>query len=394
MFIIQKKLKNKSKHHLMRVYTYSDAKSCYTYIQHYSFKYSNMKKSIFAQVLKHRVDAYFTENSISKKGNQELYLKTVFWLSLWFILFFLLYSFSSFIPPWTKLCVLPVLLGICSAGIGFNIMHDASHGAYSEKKELNTLFSFTLELVGPSSFLWFTKHVTIHHTYVNTEYDDDIETGGLIRMSPTQEFRPMHRFQHLYAWFLYGLLAFQWIYIADYKKFFSRKIHKKNIPLMKQKDVLIFWAAKICNIAFFIIIPVYMYGPIALLAWAIYLFSVGLIISVVFQLAHVHEQAAFENTKNGKLVKSWYEHQLYETLDFGTQNKFLNWFLGGLNFQVVHHLFPQISHVHYRTIQPIVKETCGEFNLPYKEVSAWDALTSHYSHLKKMGQEKNKSHQK
>jgi linoleoyl-CoA desaturase len=346
-----------------------------------------MKKSIFTQVLTNRVNAYFIENQISKKGNRELYIKTIFWLTLWFGIFFLLYSFVSFIPAWLKLSVLPILLGLCSAGIGFNIMHDASHKAYSEKKELNTLFAFTLELVGPSSFLWFTKHVTTHHTYVNTDYDDDIETGGLIRMSPHQPHKWFHRYQHIYAWYLYGLLAFQWIYYADYKKLFLGKIHKTNLPEMKTKDMIIFVSAKICNLVCFIIIPVFLYGPSALLAWAIYLFSVGLIISIVFQLAHVHEHAHFEKTDgDGKLTKNWYEHQVYETLDFATNNKTLSWFLGGLNFQVEHHLFPQVSHVHYKAIQPIVKETCREFNLPYKEVSLWDALKSHYAHLKKMGQ--------
>lgn len=302
-------------------------------------------EKIFVATLKNRVSQYFIDHAISDKGNSTLYLKTVFWLGLWFTFYASLYI--PFSPEWIRIWIFFPMLGIFSAGIGFNIMHDASHGAYAEKKKLNTLLSFTLELVGPLSFLWLTKHVTIHHTFVNTDHDDDIESGGLIRMSPNQPKKWFHKYQHIYAPFLYGLLAFQWIYIADFKKYFSKKIHTKNIEI-STNDKITFWIAKICNVIFFIIIPVWVLGPDALIGWALYLFVVGFLISVVFQLAHIHEYAEFQKTnEKNKLVKNYYIHQIYETVDFSTKNKVLTWLLGGLNFQVVHHLFHEVSHVHY-----------------------------------------------
>ena len=86
--------------------------------------------------------------------------------------------------------------------------------------------------------------------------------------------------------------------------------------------------------------------------------------STVFQMAHVVEGAAQPLPDEDSVVHTeWAVHQLRSTSDFGRNNVFLNWYVGGLNFQIEHHLFPNISHVHYRNIAPIVEETARELGL-------------------------------
>lgn len=263
-------------------------------------------------------------------------------------------------------------------------MHDASHGAYSKKSWVNTWLGRTLNLVGGSNFMWKTKHVVLHHTFVNTEQDDDIETGGLLRMSPNQQWKKHHRYQHLYALPLYAGLAIHWMYYNDYVKYFKKEIHGKKIN-METSDKLVFWITKILHIIFFVIIPYLVFGWIFIPGWLVYFMTIGIVISIVFQLAHVHEHAHFTESADGKMPTSWAEQQVFETMDFGTKSKVLTWLLGGLNFQTVHHLFPKVSHAHYPQLQKIVAGKCTEFNLPYTEVTFWYALKSHFKHLRNLG---------
>ena len=73
-------------------------------------------------------------------------------------------------------------------------------------------------------------------------------------------------------------------------------------------------------------------------------------------------------TQEGAHIESeWAVHQVATTVNFATQNKMWNWLFGGLNFQVEHHLFPRISHVHYPELNKRLKQVCAEFNVAYQE---------------------------
>jgi linoleoyl-CoA desaturase len=237
--------------------------------------------------------------------------------------------------------------------------------------------------------MWASKHVTIHHTFTNIEgVDDDIEVGALMRMAPNQKHYILHRFQHIYFWVLYMLLYIFWIFYTDYKKYFSRKIGSVPLKKMSIADHLEFWIVKLYHAAVFIIIPVYMVGWVS---WLVGFFVTGcfagFILSIVFQLAHTVTETEFPVAIQPENVMpdEFAAHQIMTTANFATKSKLVSWLVGGLNFQIEHHLFPKISHVHYPAISKIVKDTCADFKLKYNEYpTVISAIRAHVLHLKSL----------
>lgn len=347
----------------------------------------NNKQSPFFDALREKTERYFKEHNISPTGNFRLYSKTI----ILFSTIILIYSVLVFVtmPVWLSVS-LCVLLGLNFASIGFNVMHDGAHGSYSKNKTLNNLMAYSLNLMGGSSFMWKIKHNHVHHSFTNIEgVDDDIDIKPWMRVNEQQKRYWFHRFQHVYWVLLYGATYFMWIFWMDFHKYFTHRIGPTPIRKMKLSEHIGFWVTKIGYLALFIILPVYFKGWIAtIVGYGITLFVTGLVIAVVFQLAHVVEDTHFPqpNPETMKIEEEWALHQVRTTANFATHNKVVNWFVGGLNFQVEHHLFPRISHIHYPAISKLVRETCREFNIRYIEYPTMlDALIAHIRHLRTLG---------
>lgn len=321
-------------------------------------------------------------------GNRSLYVKSALQVGSAIALYITL----VFIHPDAFLSIiLCALLGANLAFIGFNIMHEGGHQSFSQRTWINILSAYSLNILGGNAMFWKAKHNVNHHTYTNIEgMDDDINVQPYMRIHPSQPRYRMHRFQHIYWILLYGITYLSWIFIDDFAKYFSGKM-VPNSPQRKWtlKEHFIFWTTKIGYLALYIGLPVYFTSlASALIGFGIMTFVCGLTIAIVFQMAHVVEVTSFPkpNATTSKINQEWAIHQVETTANFGTKNKLLSWFLGGLNFQVEHHLFPRISHVHYPAINKLVKETCEEFNVSYLEFSSLGtAFWSHLKHIRKMG---------
>lgn len=348
-------------------------------------KISNGPNSPFRTELTARVEAYFDAHKISIKGNRLLYTKTIGII----LCATILYSLQYVIPLTTGwYCTIAVLRGFTMALAGFNIGHDAAHGSYSTNKKINKTLAYAFDSMGASSYMWRTKHNTIHHSVTNTENDDDIETGNLLRLGPWQKYRKIYILQPIYAFILYSLLHIQWLFINDFKKYFVGKIGETKIPPMTVTDKIAFWIGKILFIMKSLILPILLLSPKqGLLSFIVTELSCGLVISIVFQLAHVQRKSQFVIADaTGKINEEWAIHQIKTTADFGTYNPLLFLTCGGLNFQVVHHLFSDYSHVHYPKIQKILKNFCKEKGVQYNEYKTFiGALADHIVYLYKMG---------
>ena len=352
-----------------------------------NFKYNN-RNAVFFQALKADVDNYFKVNGISKTGNWKLYTKAIVLIPLAIGLYISLLTVHMPALAAIGLCV---LLGLTLSAIGFNIMHDACHGSYSSKKWVNELFGLTLNALGGNAFIWKQKHNIIHHTYTNVDgLDDDIGKSPVIRQCQTQVWKPAHRIQHIYLWLVYALSSILWVFIIDLVKYGTKKIYTTELNKMDVKEHAIFWISKALYVVFYIAIPVHFvgWGP-----WAVgFLFmhmAMGLSLSVVFQLAHVVEETEFEfHGLDDKVIENeWAIHQIKTTADFAPDSKFISWFVGGLNFQVEHHLFARISHVHYPELRKILMQKCEEFNVKYNCMPTMGAaIASHYRFMKTLGQ--------
>ncbi|MEN9570525.1 MAG: hypothetical protein RL172_1756 [Bacteroidota bacterium] len=341
----------------------------------------------FHQELKKRVNQYFDERKKSSTGNFNLFFKAVFFFSSYVFLYIHLVYFT----PATWIAIIEcILLGCFTAAIGFNVMHDGGHGSFSKSKTVNKLAAVSANFVGVSHIMWSMKHNIIHHTYTNIDgVDDDIEIKPYLRMCSTQKWRKIHRFQHYYVWFLYTLLHLIWVFLTDYQKYFKKKIGTVPIKKMSAGEHLAFWGAKVGYLLMFVIIPIYMVGFAKwITGFLIASIVTGFIISIVFQLAHTVEETAFPmpDADTNKIENEWAIHQVQTTANFATKNKLISWLVGGLNFQIEHHLFPKVSHVHYPAISKIIKQTCEDFNIRYIEYPRMrSAIASHAAFLRKMG---------
>jgi linoleoyl-CoA desaturase len=351
--------------------------------------FNNSENSFFKQ-LKDEVNKYFETTGKTQTGDFRLYLKSIILLPLSVILYILLVFVSM--PVWISL-VLCIIFGVNLALIGFNIMHDACHGSYSTKKWVNEVMGYTMNYLGSNAFIWKIKHNIIHHTYTNIDgVDDDIAKVPVLRHCPSQPRKGFHRYQHIYAPFLYAISSWFWALYTDFDKYFKRRINNTVINQIPLKEHVIFWSAKLLYITFYMVIPIYVLGFLPFLVGYLTLnAAMGLTLSLVFQLAHVVDKTAFvdANSVEGdklNIEESWAAHQVRTTANFATKSKLVSWLVGGLNFQVEHHLFPRVSHVHYPALSEIVERVCREHGLPYHNYDTMgSAVVSHFETMKRFG---------
>ena len=210
----------------------------------------------------------------------------------------------------------------------------------------------------------------LHHSYPNVfEWDDDIETRGHLRLSPEQAWRPQYRSQHLYFLPLYALNSIEWIFIKDFVQYFRLRINPyQHSPPLTALERVEFWLSKAAYGVAFVVAPLCL-QPFVVVAAGFVVFHVvmGLLLAVFTQLAHINDAVAFPALGRAPRADDWAAHQVRTTANFATRNPLVNWFAGGLNFQIEHHLFPHLPHTRYPAISVMVREVTQQFGLPYLE---------------------------
>lgn len=339
----------------------------------------------FRQELNRRVTTYLTSAQISERDNPAMYLKTAILLS-WIISAWSLTVFGP-LSGWMRLlgCV---ILAFGMAGFVFNVGHDANHGGYSNHPFVNRILALTYDFMGVSSYLWRYRHNVLHHTYTNISgHDVEIDGDGWLRMYHSQDYQWHHRFQHLYIWLVYCFVPFYWSYCDVDLVLRKGKYHEHNIPTLKLSEKITLLGFKVVWIGYVIGIPLAVgYTPLQVLLGVLLTFmTYGLIINIVFMMAHVVDSVEFFTPQSGteNIQDEWAIWQVKTTVDFAPNNHLINWYVGGLNYQVIHHLFPHICHIHYPKIAPIVAEVCQEFGVEYKVYPTFtEVLTANYRWLK------------
>jgi linoleoyl-CoA desaturase len=337
-------------------------------------------KTPFARQLHDEVDAYFARTGKSRRDVPAMYLKTAVilsWLAGSYLALLLLVT-----ETWQAV-VCAVSLGLAMAAVGFNIQHDANHGAYSRHPWINKIMSLTLDLLGGTAYFWHYKHNIAHHTHPNIAgQDDDISMGPLGRLSPHQRWLPFHRFQWIYMWLLYGLFALEWQLGGEFRNLaVKRWVGTTYVPVPRGREMVIFWAGKVVFFGLAFGIPALLH-PIGnvLLVYLVAVVTLGVVLATVFQSAHVSDTATFRTVEPGgsAVARPWTEHQVDTTVNFAPRSRLLTWYLGGLNYQIEHHLFPKVCHIHYPALAPIVARVCREHGVRYySHPTMRAALASH-----------------
>lgn len=337
----------------------------------------------FHRELKRRVDEYFEGRKTSPRDAPRMFAKTALILGV------SLGSYATLmLAPlaWWQYPIFAVTLALGMAGIGFGVQHDANHGGYSRRRWVNSLLSVALDAIGGSSYVWYWKHNIVHHTYTNVSgIDVDVDIQPFLRLAPDQPIRWYHRYQHLYIWGLYCLLPVNWHFFADFRDLVNGDIG--GTPFPRPRPVVL--AGTLAGKAFFhswsLIVPLMLYPTWAVLClYVLTTATLGIVLTTTFQLAHCVDEA--EVFQAGPMANGWAEHQVRTTANFAPGRRLLTWYLGGLNYQIEHHLFPKVCHVHYPAISPIVAATCRDFDIPYQShPTLREALASHLRWLRQLG---------
>jgi linoleoyl-CoA desaturase len=338
--------------------------------------------------MKTRVNAYFEDNGISKKANAVMVSKTVVMLALVIVPYLLILTGQLSLWLMLGLCV---VIGVGVAGSGFSIAHDALHGAYSSNRRVNAVLGMVFDATGGSSYMWKITHNVIHHTYTNIQgIDEDLDVSPLLRLSPTSVHYPFHRFQHLYFLAVYSLTTLFWVFLKDYQYLLRRDLGPYQNIVHPKREVAKLLIMKAIYYLMVIVLPLVVLD----ITWWQFLvgfltmhFTAGLILSLVFQLAHVIEgPVQFAVEEQDTMDDAWLVHEMKTTANFGRTNRLLCWYVGGLNFQVEHHLFPKICSIHYPAISGIVEQVATDHGVPYHHHSTLlGAIRSHWRMLKLFG---------
>jgi len=349
-----------------------------------------LPRAQFSIELDERVEEYFRARKLSKRDLPQMYMKTgvvIVWCALSYV--GLLHASTL----WQGV-LLSVSLGLAMAAVGFNVMHDGNHGAYSRHAWVNQVMARSLDLLGGSAYFWRFKHNIAHHTYTNISgQDDDIRLGILGRLSPHDPWHRFYRFQHIYIWGLYALLALEWQTTGELRNIIAnRRIGMTRVPFPGHWEHVLFWVGKgiFFGLAFALPLLFHPLGSV-LACYALSAVTLGATLGIVFQLAHCVEEAHFEQppTEHAVVGKEWAVHQIESTVDFAPQSRLVTWYVGGLNYQIEHHLFPRTCHLHYPALAPIVESVCRRYGVRhFTHPTVGSAIRSHGRWLRTMGRAK------
>ena len=344
--------------------------------------------SPFVSEVKREVAEYFASRGLSDKANAAMIAKTVIMLALVVGPYALL--ISGVATGWAAL-VCCVVMGVGVAGVGFCVCHDAIHGAYSSRGWVGRSLGLMFDVLGASSTLWRLTHNQVHHTFTNLDgLDEDIVATPIVRFSPGTPRRGIHRWQQWFAWPLYSLGTLNWILAKDYRDFFRAKLGPYTNRRWTWTGLVGLLLGKAINCSWSIVLPLLLLdvtvGQFLLGFLAMHL-TAGMILAVTFMMGHVVEGPDFPTPAlDGSIGDAWLVHQVRTTADFARKNRLVTWYVGGLNYQIEHHLFPRVCSVHYPAISPIVEACARRHGIPYHDSPTLRAaLASHWRHLKHLG---------
>jgi len=316
-----------------------------------------------------------------------MYLKTAT-LFAWFAGSYAVLVFVA--SSWWQGALAAGSLALAIAGIGFGIQHDANHGAYSASPLVNRILERTLDLLGASSYMWRWKHNVFHHTYTNLGGSDhDIDLAPFARLAPAQPWRRAYRFQHIYMWAIYGFTAFHMHLFEDFLNLWRGRVGRHPFPRPRGARMVEVFTSKLVLLGWGVAIPLLFHAWWVVLAfYAATWFAVGVVLGVVFQVAHCYDGAEFPepNPDTCRVDEAWARHQVKTTANFSPGGRLITWYVGGLNYQIEHHLFPKVCHVHYPQLAALVRQVCAEHAVDYTCFPSFvAAVASHGRWLRRMG---------
>ena len=341
--------------------------------------------SSFPKVLRSRLDRFFADRNISYKADGTMRVKIAAGLAVLIGAWIALYTLR---PSSWEFIALYLLGGLAQTFLLLNIAHDSNHNAISSQSHINKTLNYVFDLCGMSSYMWRILHHRGHHSCINLQGEDDALSGrGILRFTPHEPRAPWHRFQHIYALFVYAMFSLDYVFFRDFQCFFfptHEYLRRTRHPL---REYAVLFAGKGFYLTYMLVLPVMVLGKSPLLVAGAFLLVhliVGLTVSLVFQTTHSLDSTYFPSNR-GEFDNGIY-HIFATTADYATTNPLVGWLVGGLNYHIVHHLCPFVCHTHYAPLTRIVKETAEEYGIPYRQHPTMSgAIKHHLLLLKQLG---------
>jgi linoleoyl-CoA desaturase len=341
----------------------------------------------FPKVLRRRLEKFFADQKISPKADTSMWLKVAVGLTALLGSWVAIYALK---PDSWRFVALYLVGGLAQTFLLLNIAHDSNHNAISTVTSVNKLLNYVFDVCGISSYMWRILHHRGHHSCINLQGEDDALTGrGIFRFTPHEPRTRMHRFQHIYALFFYALFSLDYVFLRDFEAFFFPSHDYLKRAKHPRREYAILFAGKGLYLTYMLVLPVVVLGkPLLLVALAFLLVHliIGLSVSLVFQTTHTVDSTYFPSER-GEFDNGVY-HIFATTADYATENPLVAWLTGGLNHHIAHHLCPYVCHTHYASLTRIVKQTAGEFGVPYRQHPTMTrAIVHHLILLKQLGNE-------
>ena len=352
-------------------------------------RFPSRDAAAFVKEMKTEVAAHFAARGGHTKGDWRMALKTAILFALYFGPYALIMT-NAFGP--LAMLGLLMIMGVAMAGIGFAVSHDALHGAYSERAWVNRLLGYSFDLLGANGYMWKMTHNIVHHTYTNIQgVDGDLEVSPYLRLSPRSAYRPIHRYQHCYAFAAYSLSTLVWVTIKDWKYFLRKDGGPYGSERHPPVEVATLLIGKAIYYGYALVLPMLVLDVpwwAVIVGFLVMHLTAGLILGIVFQLAHVVEETAHPRPdESGNMEHTWLVHEMETTANFGRRNRLLTWYVGGLNYQIEHHLYPRVCSIHYPELSEIVERVARKHGMPYYEhTTLRGAIASHLRVLRQLGQ--------
>ena len=349
-------------------------------------KFTKDEGLAFYKDLKEQTEHYFAEKGISKTGDKTMAFKIILYFTLDIMFYGLMITSTTVVNFYTFY----LLMGLAVLLTAFNISHDAAHGVAVKSKFWNKLlFSLSFNLQGNNAYVWGKNHNESHHLYTNVEGSDiDVLNNPLFRMTESQKLKWFHRYQFIYAPFLYLLYSINWFFFREALMLINYSSRTIKIVIPKN-EVIKLIVYKILYIGYMIILPIFLldFGwQTVLAAFFINHFIISLSFVGVLGVSHLSDFVQHPVADNdNRLNMSWPKLQMCTSVDYNASSTILNWTLGGFNAHALHHLLPDICHVHYINILPIFRELAKKHGLVYMEMPYTKSLASHFRFLKAMG---------
>ena len=353
-------------------------------------KFSTDNGNDFFSEFKQEVNDYFLSNKLDRRGGVKMKARIFLYCGLVISSYFLMLISTSVV----LFLMFYVLMGLMVLLVGFNISHDAAHNvAVKGRFWNNILFQISFNLQGNNAYVWGRNHNESHHLYTNIEGSDiDVVNNPLVRTSEKQKLKKHHRFQHIYVPLFYLFYSLNWFFMREGLMLlgYSSRTISVTIPKLEVVKLIVF---KLLYLVMMLLLPIYVL-PIdwyyVLIGFVLNHFIISLIFTAVLGVSHLSDYVVHPFVDSeGKLSSSWAKLQLSTSVDYNVESTFLNWTLGGFNAHTLHHLLPDVSHVHYLKLLPILREVSRKHGLLYMEMSYLSALKSHFRFLKMMGNNKN-----